>query len=394
MKVEGAKVAIIFFMLMALIASQVLAKDIVVPDDFATIQEAIDSATWGDTVLVKPGIYNERIVIKEGISLISFVGSDGNELVDGPGRRKVLKRAVRTIIDGTGIEIPGYLVSFAKDTPAPMKLDGFTIINMPKYVSAIRLFLVEIRGCSPEFVNNIVAKNRSWGGVLSTGLGPGLGPPLETVATPIIKNNVIYDNSGVGISNGPNSAATIVGNELFDNHFPRATYKDPDAPGIGIREYARPVIENNICYRNGVGIGGINLNSHKEPLILRNNKLFDNRRAGIGLRTLRGVKAGVRVVIENNEIYGNLKAGIMLSRVSVAEIRNNGIFDNGQAGIAFLSVNETQVEDNQIYGNSRAGIRLVDVPTAILRRNRIYDNLLAGVEFVGWRSSATWSLDL
>ncbi len=389
MKVEGTKVAIIFFMLMALIVCEVLAKDIMVPDDFATIQEAIDSATWGDTVLVKPGTYNERILIKEGVSLVSFAGSDGNELVDGPGKKKVLKRAVRTIIDGTGLELPGYLVSFAKDTPAPMKMDGFTIINMPKYVSAIRLFLVEIRGCSPEFVNNIVAKNRSWGGVLSTGLGPGLGPPLETVARPIIKNNVIYGNSGPGNSNGPNSAATVVDNELFDNYFPEATDKDPDAPGIGVREYARPIIENNMCYRNGAGIGGINLVRHEQPLIIRNNMLFDNRRAGIGLRTLRGVKADVRAVIENNEIHGNLKAGVMLSRLSEAEIRNNRISDNGEAGMAFLSISEIQVEDNQIYGNSKAGIRLVDVPTAILRRNRIHDNFLAGVEFVGWETSAT-----
>lgn len=389
MKMEGAKTAVIFFVLMALIISEVWAKDIVVPDDFATIQEAIDSATRGDTVLVKPGTYNERIVIKEGVSLISFAGSDGNELVDGPGKKKVLKRAVRTIIDGTGLELPGYLVSFAWDTPAPMKMDGFTIINMPKYVSAIRLFLVEIRGCSPEFVNNIVAKNLSWGGVLSTGLGPGLGPPLETVARPIIKNNVSYGNSGPGISNGPNSAAIVVDNELFDNHFPRATDKDPDAPGIGVREYARPIIENNICYRNGAGIGGINLDRHKQPLIIRNNMLFNNRRAGIGLRTLRGVKADVRAVIDNNEIYGNLKAGVMLSRLSEAEIRNNKISNNGEAGMAFLSVSEIQVEDNQIYGNLKAGIRLVDVPTAILRRNRIHDNFLAGVEFVGWESSAT-----
>jgi hypothetical protein len=126
-------------------------------------------------------------LMKEGISLVSFVGSDCNDLVDGPRNKKVLKRTVRTIIDGTGIETPGYLISFPKDTTAPMRLDGFTIINMPKYVSGINLFVVEVRGCSPEVVNNIVAKNRSRGGILSTGLGLGMGPPFETVARPVSK---------------------------------------------------------------------------------------------------------------------------------------------------------------------------------------------------------------
>ncbi len=235
------------------VVEEPIGRGIFVPDDYDTIEEAMDSASFGDTVFVKPGTYNERVEIVEGVNLVSFVGSDGNDLVDGPGNKKVLKRTLRTIIDGTGLETPGYLVSFPKDTTVPMRLDGFTIINMPKYLSGINLFVVEVRGCSPEVVNNIVAKNRSWGGILSTGLGLGMGPPFETVAGPIIRNNVIYDNHGPGIANGPNSAALVADNEIFDNRFPNATDEDPDAPGIGMREYARPVIENNVCYRNGAG---------------------------------------------------------------------------------------------------------------------------------------------
>jgi hypothetical protein len=336
-------------------------------------------------VYVKPGTYNERVAIKEGVNLVSFAGADGNNLVDGPGNKKVLKRAVRTIIDGTGLEAPGYLVSFPKDTTAPMRLDGFTIINMLKYVSGINLFVVEVRGCSPEVVNNIIAKNRSWGGILSTGLGLGMGPPLETVARPVIRNNVVYDNHGPGISNGPNSAALIADNEIFDNQFPGATDKDPDAPGIGVREYARPVIEKNLCYRNGAGIGGINLDSHDEALIIRSNTLYDNRRAGIGLRALGGAETNIKVVIENNRIYGNLRAGMRLSKLDKTEVTYNTVFENRRAGIGFFNVDEALIEDNEIYGNLTAGIRLLNVPAAALRRNHIYDNVTAGIDFIGWQ---------
>jgi hypothetical protein len=361
------------------------AKDIFVPDDYATVGEAMSSAGSGDTVYVKPGTYNERIEIKEGANLVSFAGTDGNDLVDGPGNKKVLRRTARTIIDGSGIEEPGYLISFPKDTTAPMRLDGFTIMNMPKYRSGINLFMIEIRGCSPEVVNNIVAGNRSWGGMLSTGLGIGMGPPLETVATPLIRNNVIYDNYGPGISNGPNSAALIVDNEIFDNRFPDATDKDPDAPGIGVREYARPIIENNICTRNGAGIGGINLDSRDQALIIRNNVLFDNRRAGIGLRGLGGAKTDIRAVIENNKIYGNLKAGIFSSKIDGVHILFNTVFDNALAGIALFNVGEAVIEDNEVYGNLTAGMRLLNVPASTVRRNHVYDNLTAGVDFIGWQ---------
>ena len=372
------------FLVLRLTPSAV-AEDLFVPDDYDTIAEAMEEATFADTVIVKEGVYNERVEIKEGVDLVSFAGDDGNELVDGPGDKKILKRTSRTIIDGTGIEEPGYLISFPKDTTAPMRLDGFTIINMPKYVSGLNLFLMEIRGCSPEVVNNVVAKNRSWGGILSTGLGIGMGPPLETVAKPIIRNNVIYDNYGPGISNGPNSAALVANNEIFDNQFPGATDRDPDAPGIGMREYARPIIENNVCYRNGAGVGAVNFDSNEAPLIIRNNTLHHNRRGGIGLRGVGGPRTNMRVVIENNKIYGNLRAGMRLSKLDRAEVMYNTIFDNRRAGIFFLDVDEAIVEDNEIFGNSTAGIRLMSVPSAALRRNHIYDNVTAGVDFIGWK---------
>jgi hypothetical protein len=379
------RIGLVFLIFTVAVTNGAVAKEILVPDDYTTIGEAIDAADFGDTVYVKQGIYRERIELKEGLSLVSFAGSDGNDLVDGPGNKKVLKRTVRTIIDGIGIEIPGYLISFPKDTLAPMKLDGFTIINMPKYRSGLNLFLMEIRGCSPEVVNNIVAKNRSWGGILSTGLGIGMGPPLETVARPIIRNNVIYDNFGPGISNGPNSAALIAGNEMFDNQFPDATDKDPDAPGIGVREYARPIIENNVCYRNGAGIGGINLVSRDEALIIRNNILYNNRRAGIGLRGIGGAKTNIRAVIENNKIYGNLKAGMILSKIDEVEVVYNTVFDNRRSGITCLNVDKAIVEDNEIFGNLTAGARLLNVASASLRRNHIYDNVTAGIDLIGWQ---------
>jgi hypothetical protein len=361
------------------------AREILVPDEYPTIGDAMNAAAFGDIVYVKQGTYNERVEIKEGVNLVSFAGTDGNDLVDGPGNKKVLRRTTRTIIDGTGIETPGYLISFPKDTTAPMRLDGFTIINMPKYRSGINLFLIEIRGCSPEVVNNIVARNRSWGGMLSTGLGIGMGPPLETVASPLIRNNVIFDNDGPGISNGPNSAALIADNEIFDNRFPGATDKDPDAPGIGVREYARPVIENNVCTRNGAGVGGINLDSRDQALIIRNNVLCNNRRGGIRLRGLGGGETDIRVVIENNKIYGNLKAGILSSKIDKVDITFNAIFDNALAGIALFNVDEAVVEDNEIHGNLTAGIRLLNVPTSMVKRNHIYNNLTAGVDFIGWQ---------
>jgi hypothetical protein len=105
-------IILVFLISVVASAAEVFAIDLLVPDEFFTIDEAMNFAEPGDTVIVKPGTYNERIKIKEGVSLVSFAGPDGNDLVDGPGKKKVLRRTLRTIIDGSGITAPGYLISF------------------------------------------------------------------------------------------------------------------------------------------------------------------------------------------------------------------------------------------------------------------------------------------
>ncbi len=45
-------------------------KTIVVPDDYSTIQEAVDNAAEGDTVFVKKGYHFGSVFINKSLSLI------------------------------------------------------------------------------------------------------------------------------------------------------------------------------------------------------------------------------------------------------------------------------------------------------------------------------------
>ena len=69
---------------------------ITVPDDYMTIQEGIDAAAHGDTVVVYPDLYNENILIDKSITLTSLALFDpttntiAESLDDSPKSRETI----------------------------------------------------------------------------------------------------------------------------------------------------------------------------------------------------------------------------------------------------------------------------------------------------------------
>ena len=82
------KFSFVILLLTIALTNGAMARDIFVPDDHPTIGEAINASAFGDTVYVKPGTYNERIKIKDGVNLVSFAGADGMTWWMGPGTRR------------------------------------------------------------------------------------------------------------------------------------------------------------------------------------------------------------------------------------------------------------------------------------------------------------------
>ncbi|MBL4697549.1 MAG: right-handed parallel beta-helix repeat-containing protein [Phycisphaerales bacterium] len=71
-----------------------------VPDQYGTIQSAIDAAVDGDTVLVSPGHYFEQIVYTKNIDLRSTDGPT-TTIIEGPlGAKALVTHAEDTVVDG------------------------------------------------------------------------------------------------------------------------------------------------------------------------------------------------------------------------------------------------------------------------------------------------------
>ena len=137
---------------------------IVVPDDYSTIQEAINAANPGDTVYVKAGAYYEHVVVNKSLSL---VGEDRDS----------------TIIDGneTGFVVRIMWTSHVTISGFTLRRSGRELIHLPIWVSYPEsgIFLEEAQEC--VISNNVIINN----------LG---GATLHRSPNNIIKNNIIMNN--------------------------------------------------------------------------------------------------------------------------------------------------------------------------------------------------------
>ena len=204
--------------------------DIRVPQDFATIREAISKAISGQTIFVSAGLYEENITLKNGVDLL---GED----------------PATTIIDGGG--------TIAVTTANNVTFSGFTVRNGGG-------FAVYAWKTSPTIKNNIIT---------------GSERAIATNARPIIANNIITGNTIMGIFIGVNSASPVTPHPVIANNL---IVNNPGAFGIFLFRAGGTLINNTI---DSNGSHGISIMAPADPakhrIDIRNNLITSNTLYGI-----------------------------------------------------------------------------------------------------------------
>ncbi len=162
-----------------LMSAPAAGNEIYVPDDYTMIQDAIDAAEDGDTILVRPGFYWEIFAFQgKAVEVRSLAGPES------------------TIVEGS--------VYFVGEEGRDSILDGFTIQN-----SGMEDTGIYCSDTSPTIRNNIIM-NHTDSGIIC----------LYDESSPMILNNVIRDNTSTSLGGGLmtyNSNPVILGNTFINN---------------------------------------------------------------------------------------------------------------------------------------------------------------------------------
>jgi hypothetical protein len=269
----------LLFALMLMSTHLLLSKILHVPQEYLTIQSAINAAHNSDTVLVSEGTYYENIKYKgKGIVVTSryFITKDWQTVMN-------------TIIDGSTCvnKDTASTVQFINNEDSTAVLDGFTITG----------------GTGTKHIG--IQKPQEGAGIYLDG------------SSAIIRNNVIRNNI-ITPQPGANNGG-----------------------GGGISSYfGNPTIYNNIIASNTAGYaGGIVLNWSKGKI--RNNIIYYNTATGQygagGIMTAQVPQNGG--IVENNTIVGNIATTSIAGGISIEisdattipVVKNNIVWGNRQA---------------------------------------------------------------
>jgi len=316
---------------------------LLVPQDYATIQAAINAAANGDTILISPGIYYGNLIFAENkvVTLASLFLTTGD----------------RQYIDSTIID-DQVLVNGQPQNP---------IVPGPDPV--IR---VEPTARVGTTIQGLTLRNGT------DGVKVGRDLIKTYVKVDILDNHITGTADGVDLTN---SGGIIRGN-LIDSNSDDAIDFDEDCDGL---------IENNILRDNRGDGMELRFYPYTGPtlnIIIRNNQIINNNSDGIQLiwnNVGELVVSDRFLTIEKNLIYDNRQAGLGLmdSAVTNEDYRgaslkerihlfNNTIINNNYG----VSGGDNMVVVNNIIANSRAkGVSNVDGKST-LAYNVLWNNVV------------------
>ena len=366
-------------------------RTIIVPDEFSSIQEAINNSNDGDTIYVKAGTYYENVFVNKALTL---VGEDkSTTIIDAGGPVDEVLPKPLTVVEVTAnnVSISGFTIRNSGDDPflrdSGIYLSYVSGCNIYGNILTNNYYGIALYGSSNnsfssntvinnyygielyDSSNNILRNNYMAGNEYNFGvsgwqfvndvdvsnlvdgksvyymmnekdlvINPSTFPDIGYLAlvnsTNIIVENLTLTNNGQGLLLADTTNSSITGNDIRNNYH----------HGIRLDSSSNCSVSGNTATNNYYGIALYSSFNNS----LSGNTVTNNREDGIALYSSFNNSLSENTVTNNHcgiELYGSSK-----NRLSVNTVRSNshhGIALSSGSSINSLSSNTVI---NHIYG--------------------------------------------
>lgn len=279
--------------------------------DYVSINAAIEAANPGYKILIRPGIYQESLVVQKPLNIIGD-GERGEIEVRAQGQVTLEFRATEGRISNLKLRQIGdgnrNFHCVVIDLGGPV-LDECDIAGGGAGIA--------IRNGANPFVHRNIVHNCQIGVMIVNSKGR-------------LWENEIYGNSAFGVLIGQNSNATLSRNFIHDSGI-----------CVSVVDGSQVLLEENNISRatdSGVLID-------KSNLTMRDNKIH---------KCKDGVSAynNAWINLEKNEIVDNFDYGLVINKGSNATVRSNRISNNVRGIFVGEDIGGT-IENNDLRGNTK-----------------------------------------
>jgi parallel beta-helix repeat protein len=307
--------------------------------DFASVGAAIAAARPGDRILVRPGLYEEALVVDKPLEILG----------DGPvADIEIRARDASTL---------SFKASIGRVANLTLRQAGG---DSTWYGADITHGRLNLEGCD-----------------ISSQAGACVA--IHDGADPRLRRNHIHDGKQVGVYFHDGGRGTLEDNDISGSTFTGVEITSGADPtlrrnqinnGVFVQDNGRGTLEDNDI--SGNGLPCVEIKTGADP-VLRHNHIHGSKQAGVF------VQDGGRGTLEDNDISGNALAGVAIKTGGDPILRRNQIHDSEQYAVFVYDDGRGTLEDNNISGNGAAGVTIMRGGDPTLRHNKINRNGFSGV---------------
>ena len=332
--------------------------------DCTSIQEAINNAKDGDTILVHSGVYYENVVVDKLVTLMGI----GQPVVDAGEKGDAIRLTADGItLAGFNATTYGWGTTVIKVTSNNNSLLNNTCFNRG-FDENLWDYSIDLTNSS----NNSLSNNNYCTGI-----------SLQNSNNNHISNNTCSNNRRGGIRIRYSNNNKLIGNALVESGLfiwgdsvsnytqeidtsntvnGKPVYYRKDASGGRIADDAGQVILvncTNVTVENqNINNASVGINiAFSHCITIRNNTCSYNRAGGISLMNSSNCSISDNICSNNNYVYGG--EGIYLRYSSNNSISRNICSNNG-AGISLWPSDTNTISNNTCSNNHRLYIWLMD----------------------------------